>query len=116
MSVDLINRDEICRLHGAFKLDIADTDIIGIAGNVFEGVLPINGLRHPPEGGTSGWYIWGGTEFSEDADFFRPSHYIHLKEMAPFVDKFFGLPPGWRFLAEPDYEDVWFDPSLLKYL
>ena len=23
------------------------------------------------------------------------------------------LPPGWRFLLAPDYEDVWYDPSLL---
>jgi hypothetical protein len=29
--------------------------------------------------------------------------------MAPYL----ALPPGWRFLIAPDYEDVWFDESLL---
>ncbi|GAC1662096.1 MAG: hypothetical protein NVS9B7_30090 [Flavisolibacter sp.] len=39
----------------------------GVAYNVKDGIQPINGLRHPVEGNTSGWYIWAGEEFSEDA-------------------------------------------------
>ena len=30
---------------------------VGISPNVREGIFPINGLRHPPEGDTTGWYI-----------------------------------------------------------
>ena len=37
---------------------------VGIALNVKDGNFPINGLRHPPEGDTSGWYIWAGEGFS----------------------------------------------------
>jgi len=33
---------------------------VGIARNVTSGLMPINGLRHPPEGDTTGWYIWAG--------------------------------------------------------
>ncbi len=88
--------------------------IIGVSQNVKEGILPINGLRHPAEGNTAGWYIWAGDEFSEDPEFFIPLHIKHLEEWCPLAIKYLGLPPGWRFLVTPDYEDVWFDNSLLN--
>jgi hypothetical protein len=47
---------------------------VGIARNVRDGLWPLNGLRHPVAGETS----------------------------------------GWRFLVAPDFEDVWFDESLLN--
>ncbi|WP_425328639.1 immunity protein Imm33 domain-containing protein [Rhizobium changzhiense] len=74
---------------------------------------PINGLRHPPEAGTSGWFIWGGQEFSTASDFFKPLHIHHLQERCNAVLPYLALPPGWRFLIVPDYEDVWYDSSLL---
>jgi hypothetical protein len=86
---------------------------VGIAQNVREGILPINGLRHPPAGDTTGWYIWAGEEMSDDPDFFAPLHVEHLVEWCPDAVRFLGLPPGWRFLVAGDYEDVWQDQSLL---
>ena len=77
------------------------------------GLEPLNGLRHPPEEGTSGWFIWGGVEFSEDADFFQPLHISHMSAQCPRAIPYLALPPGWRFLVAPAYEDVWFDSSLL---
>ena len=61
--------------------------------NVKKGMLPVNGLRHWPEGDTSGWYIWAG-EYSEDPDFFKPLHIEHLMEWCPWVEKYLGLAPG----------------------
>jgi hypothetical protein len=87
---------------------------VGIALNVKAGLQPINGLRHPPEGDTSGWYIWAGEEFSEEPSFFEPLHIEHLPEWCPGIIKYLGLPPGWRFLNAPHYEDVWQDESLLR--
>ena len=86
---------------------------VGIAGNVREGLLPINGLRHLPKGDTTGWYIWAGEAFSDDPDFFQPLHVAHLAESCPMVLKYLGLAPGSRFLITSEYEDVWFDESLL---
>lgn len=87
---------------------------VGISRNVKDGALPINGLRHPIEGDTSGWYIWGGEELSDDPDFFLPLHIEHLSEWCPDIIKFLGLSPGWRFLYTPNYEDVWEDKTLLE--
>ncbi|TWD77279.1 hypothetical protein FB547_110241 [Variovorax beijingensis] len=77
-------------------------------------MLPVNGLRHPPTTGTSGWYIWAGEELSTEADFFKPLHIEHLDGWAPEIKKYLGLPPGWRFLIAPGYEDIWFDEKLLR--
>ncbi|MBD2769593.1 hypothetical protein IC235_17020 [Hymenobacter sp. BT664] len=88
---------------------------IGISKGALAGVMPLNGLRHPIEGDTSGWYIWGGEEFSDDPDFFLPFHLSHITEILPRIAKYLALPPGWRFLVAPhDYEDVWYEEKLLS--
>lgn len=87
---------------------------IGISLNMKDDILPIHGLRHPPEGDTSGWYIWCGEDLTKDEDFFKPLHVKHLESWSPKIQKILGLPPGWRFLIADDYEDVWFDISLLE--
>ncbi|MNH10017.1 hypothetical protein D3C87_1234060 [compost metagenome] len=88
---------------------------IGISDNFNSGEMPLNGLRHFPEGDTSGWYIWAG-EYSESEDFFKPIHIFHLLESFPEIVKYLGLPPGNRFLMDnKGYEDVWFDEGLLVY-
>jgi len=103
---------ELCERYGVTFFAAPDHLKVGIARNVLDRILPINGLRHPPEGDTTGWYIWAG-EFSNDPDFFVPLHVGHLVEWCPDAIRFLGLPPGWRFLAADDYEDVWEDQSLL---
>jgi hypothetical protein len=85
---------------------------VGLSHNVRTGAMPINGVRCRPEAGTTGWYIWAGETMSEDPDFFEPLHTEHLAERCPDVLPFLELPPGWRFLVAPGYEDVWFDPDV----
>ncbi len=74
----------------------------------------MNGLRHQPEQGTTGWFIWAGEDLSDDPDFFVPLHAKHLAEWCPEVLVYLALPPGWRFLLAPDHEDVWQDNTLLN--
>jgi hypothetical protein len=77
------------------------------------GKRPLNGLRHPAHGNMSGWYAWGA-EFSSHPDFFQVLHAMHFDEQFPELVKFFGMPPGYRFLVDGSYLDIWFDPTLLK--
>jgi hypothetical protein len=87
---------------------------VGISKNVRSGAYPIHGLRHPPQGDTTGWYLWAGEELSGEPGFFEPVHVGHLAELRPEVLAYLSLPPGWRLLIAPDYEDVWEDSSLLE--
>jgi len=74
--------------------------------------LPLNALRHRPEAGTAGWYIWGG-ELSDAPNFFQPLHASHLDEYVPGLLPYLALAPGWRVLLAPDQVEVWHDPALL---
>lgn len=73
---------------------------------------PINGLRHPNEKGTTGWFVWTG-EYSENDDFFKPMCAEHLLQIRPEVIKYLGLDIGFRFMADRSgYEDIWYEDKL----
>lgn len=109
----------VCRRYGVPHYSAPPHLKVGIAENVkgwshpLTGLWPLNGLRHPQEGDTTGWFIWAGEELSTAPDFFVPLHVAHLDEWCPEALPFLGLPPGWRFLIAPGYEDVWYDANLL---
>lgn len=104
----------LCLRLGADFLPPDEQSTLGISPNVQTGIEPVNGLRHPPVGTTSGWYIWAGEVLEERDDFFVPLHLGHVENWRPGILKFLALPPGWRFLFASDYEDIWFDPALLE--
>jgi hypothetical protein len=114
MKEGILEQKNICKKYGATFFESPPELKVGISLNVKNGLQPLNGLRHPPEGDTTGWYIWAGEDFSDDPDFFVPLHVKHLYEWCPKIVKYLGLPPGWRFLIANNYEDVWEDPSLLN--
>jgi hypothetical protein len=87
--------------------------MVGLAKDFDSQVLPVNGLRHPPEGVSTGWYIWSSENFPSEDDSFEPVHVIHLLDIIPGIVGYLGLPPGWRFLRTGEYEDVWTDEKLL---
>lgn len=110
----LKKQNKICRKYGLPYYPTPLDSIAGISENVFEGIIPINGLRHPPEANTCGWYIWAGedTEFTDDL--FKPMCLKHLAETDKYILNYLALPPGARFLITKNYEDVWYDEFLLN--
>ena len=89
--------------------------IVGVADNALTREIPLNGLRLKKSGGTSGWYVWSGTELSEAPNFFKPRCAEHLLDLQPSLLKFLGLPVGYRFLFDDEgFVDVWFDEKLLE--
>jgi hypothetical protein len=111
--LNLEQQSAVCARYGVEAVPAPDHLKMGISLNVRAGLLPVNGLRCRPEGDTTGWYIWAGEEWSDDPEFFVPLHVAHLEEWCPLAIPFLQLPPGWRFLVAPGYEDVWQDPQLL---
>ena len=117
MKADQVQIEEaqkaVCKQFGAdFVVSLPDSKI-GFAAPT-AGQMPVNGLRHPPTIGTSGWYIWCGESFSEARDFFEPRCTYHFYDERHEVVRLLGLAPGWRFLLAGDYLDVWFDEKLLN--
>ncbi|AZV38905.1 hypothetical protein CFR75_14385 [Komagataeibacter xylinus] len=98
---------DVCHRFRAPYYDCGWNLKLGISRNVRTGLLPIRGVRTPPENGTSGWYIWAGEEMSQAEDFFVPLHTRHIPHWCKIVIPYLGLAPGWRFIVTPDYEDVW---------
>lgn len=114
MPEDVISAQKrLCRDQGVGFFPAHPDLKAGVARNLRSGQKPLNGLRHPPTPSTTGWYIWAGGEPSVEDDFFLPLHVAHLLEWCPLALKYLGLPPGWRFLTDGIYEDIWFDPGLL---
>jgi hypothetical protein len=103
----------ICTRFGVTAVPSPGEFKVGIAHNVKEGLQPLNALRHPPEGDTTGWYIWAGGEPDDDPEFFEPLHVSHLAKWCPEIVPYLLLPPGSRVLIAPGYEDVWEDRALL---
>ena len=102
----------VCRRYGAEFMPPEETYKVGISESALRGEIPLHGLRHPPESGTTGWFIWSG-EYSAEDDFFKPLHLYHLEQDCPAALPYLALPPGWRFLVAPGHRDVWFDGNLL---
>lgn len=104
----------VCQKFGAEFLSSDELLRVGISRDFDPRHFPINGLRHPPEGDTVGWYIWSSEKFPEEPDGFVPLCVKHLHDGYPKIATYLGLAPGWRFLIAPDYEDVWYDANLLN--
>jgi hypothetical protein len=81
MGNDLLSSQmKLCEKYAAEFMESPGNMKVGISLNVRNGVLPINGVRRPPEGDTTGWYIWAGEHMSTEDDFFKPLHVDHLGE------------------------------------
>jgi hypothetical protein len=106
-----LSQHALCLRYGSAFVPPDGDERLGIALSTL-GQAPLNALRHQPESGTCGWYVWGG-EFSEHVDFFQPLHVHHLVAYAPQLIPYLGLAPGWRVLLAEGQSDVWRDPSLL---
>jgi len=112
-SDDLLQR-RICRSYATDFVESSPDSKILVARNARPGIWPLNGLRHLPESGTSGWYVWAGEALSLDPDFFEPHRVGQVSELLPPVLPYLALPPGWRFVLAENHEDVWYDPELLQ--
>lgn len=54
------------------------TDRAGSSTSALQGKMPLNGLRHPPANGTTGWYIWRGDDLSPAPESLKPLHWSHI--------------------------------------
>jgi hypothetical protein len=90
------------------------TEALGLAMDTLR-TMPLNGMRYLAEDGGSGWYIWGGDELRQTADFFTAVKVRDLNDYVSNLEPFLDLPPGFRFQTNNrGKQKVWFDGSLLE--
>jgi hypothetical protein len=107
-------QQQVCAKYGAPWQSAPPHLKLGVSRNLRSATVPIHGLRHRATGGTTGWFIWAGEgDPSPDPDFFVPLHVAHLINCRPEILRFLGLPAGWHFLTDGEFEDAWEDPELL---
>lgn len=53
-------QQETCAANGTAWYPSPAHLVVGVARNVRSSTVPVNGLRHPPQENTTGWYIWAG--------------------------------------------------------
>ncbi|MDY3553655.1 hypothetical protein R5W24_002760 [Gemmata sp. JC717] len=111
--MDELQQKAVCDQYGAEFLPSGPGSRVGIAIETL-GLRPLNGLRLDPANGVCGWYLWGGGEPSKADDFYKPVCVEHVADHCPAAIPFLALPPGWRFLTDGDYVDVWFDALLTE--
>ena len=105
---------EICMRYGVEPQPPMVHDHLGIALATLQ-TQPINGLRLPALSGSSGWFIFGGLEAGNEADFYSPLCVAHIHKYCDIVVPYLYLPAGWRFQIDLNgYEDVWYDLSLMS--
>ncbi len=110
--MDAQDQRRVCKKYKSPYLEVLSNLKVGISKETMDGRRPVHGLRHLPVGDTSGWYIWSGEKLDNSEDFFLPLHIKHLEEICPLVLPYLGLAPGFRFILNDDYEDVWFDEQI----
>jgi len=109
-NVHIEKQQEICRSNDSEWKPINKRLTVGVSIDLNQ--IPIHGLRHPGEKGTTGWFIWTG-EYSTANDFFQPMCAEHLLQRCPQIIKYLGLEVGFRFLVDNNgYEDVWYDEKI----
>jgi hypothetical protein len=111
--MDETHQRTVCARYGTLFSPPPALSRVGIARQTL-GTQPLNGMRIGPEGELCGWFIWAGGEPSTDDDFYQPVCVEHLADECPAAVPFLALPPGWRFLTDGEYVDVWYDADLTE--
>jgi hypothetical protein len=106
----IVNQKKICAAHNSKWIPINKKLRLGASASLDKD--PINGLRHPSEKGTTGWFVWTG-DYSEREDFFQPMFAEHLLQTRPDIIRYLALDVGFRFLIDKNgHEDIWYDEKL----
>ena len=109
----LTSQLEICRRYGVEPMLPNPDQRVGIAMSTI-GVQPINGCRVRANSVLSGWFVFCGSEPSDEHDFYDSLCYEHIDRHLAAVVPYLCLPEGWNFqISENGYEDIWFEPRLL---
>ena len=98
-----------CCSHYKVKPDfVLDSQMVVISKGIYEGVVPVEGVRYASPKHTSGWWLTTD-EYDGDINSLKTVHFKHVVENRPELAIYMALPVGYRFLLGGESEHVWFD-------
>ena len=107
MNIEL-SQKECCSHYDAEFQPVEQTQLVTISNGIYEGVIPVEGVRYPSPEHMSGWWLTTD-EYDGNIDSLVTVHFQHIIEKRPELALYMGLPFGYRFNLGGEAEHVWFD-------
>lgn len=111
---EIVGTQKRCCAH--YKTDFmppGDELLVVISDGVYEGAVPIEGVRYPSPEHMSGWWLTTD-EYNGDTETLKTVHYHHIVEKRPEIAIYMALPFGYRFQLGGDENCVWFDSDVAQ--
>lgn len=115
MTIDEVSnlQKECCDHYEAALIPPTEELLVVISKGVYEGVVPIEGVRYPSPKHMSGWWLTTD-EYDGNTESLITVHYSHIVEKRPEVAIYMALPFGYRFLLGGEEDCVWFDTEVAE--
>ena len=111
---DLLKLQEQCCDHYSARYSKIDSEqLVVISDGIYEGVVPVEGVRYPSPDHMSGWWLTTN-QYDGNTESLRTVHFEHIVEYRPELAIYMGLPFGYRIFLGAAEENVWFDEAVAK--
>lgn len=104
---------DCCENYRADYSPVDPEQLVVISDGVYEGAVPVEGIRYPSPDHMSGWWLTTN-EYNGDSNTLKNVHFHHILEKRPEIAIYMALPFGYRFQLGGDEESVWFDEDVAK--
>ena len=113
-SSSVLDTQKECCEHYSARYEKIDTEqLVVISEGIYEGVVPVEGIRYPSPDHMSGWWLTTD-QYNGNADTLKTVHFHHIVEHRPELAVYMALPFGYRFYLGGPEENVWFDEAVAK--
>ena len=103
-----LEQKECCEHFDAQYAPIEPNQLVAISSGIYEGTVPLEGVRYPSPEHMSGWYLTTD-DYDGNIDSLITVHFSHIVETRPEIALYMALPCGYRFSLGGEEEHVWFD-------
>ena len=101
----------VCDTYQAPYEPCYENDLIALSPAALVAGTPVEGVRYLPESAMqSGWFLIEDT-FDGSVDDLENHHAYDVTAVRSDLERYFGLPPGWRFYRTTVGENVYPDPN-----
>lgn len=104
---------ECCAHYSAQFCPVSPEQLVVISDGVYEGVVPIEGVRYSSPDHMSGWWLTT-RDYNGDVSTLKTVHYRHVQEKRPEIAIYMALPYGYRFQLGGEKEHVWYDEEAAR--